>query len=273
VVVAGNIGAPLSGVERAAWVVCEVSSFQLEDVHAFACEVAVLLNLEPDHLDRHASFEAYRAAKLRIFERARVAVVPRGLGLEGIEFSADDPLPAEPLLRGRHNRENAAAATAAARAAGVPEAAIASALTSFPGIPHRLEPIGEVAGVRFVNDSKATNVAAALRALEAYADEPVHLIAGGSLKGEGFEPLAAAIGANVRSIHLIGEAAAPLATALGGREVFVDETLPRALAHAAERARAGEVVLLSPACASYDQYRDFEQRGESFRALVAELRR
>ena len=103
----------------AEWVVCELSSFQLEDVHELACDVAVLLNLEPDHLDRHGSFEAYRDAKLRIFERARAKVVPRGLGLDGIEFSADDQLPAEPLMRGAHNRENAAAATAAARAAGI----------------------------------------------------------------------------------------------------------------------------------------------------------
>ena len=125
----------------------------------------------------------------------------------GIEFSAGDPLPAEPSIRGRHNRENAAAATAAARAAGIDDEAIARALSTFPGIAHRLEPVGEAGGVRFVNDSKATNVAAALRALEAYSEEPVHLILGGSLKGEGFAPLAAAIGANVISIHLVGEAA------------------------------------------------------------------
>ena len=102
-----------------AWIVCELSSFQLEDVHELSLEVAVLLNLEPDHLDRHGTFERYRDAKLRIFERARHKVVPRGLGLEGVEFSADDPLPAEPRMPGRHNRENAAAATAAARAAGI----------------------------------------------------------------------------------------------------------------------------------------------------------
>ena len=115
----GTSARPLTSVREADWVVCELSSFQLEDVHQFACDVAVLLNLEPDHLDRYGSFEAYRDAKLRIFERARAKVVPRGLGLEGIEFAADDPLPAEPLIRGAHNRENAAAATAAARAAGI----------------------------------------------------------------------------------------------------------------------------------------------------------
>ena len=210
-VVAGNIGTPLTSVASADWVACEVSSFQLEDVHEFACDVAVLLNLEPDHIDRHGTFEAYRDAKLRIFDRAAVAVVPRGFGIEGIEFSAEDELPAEPLIRGAHNRENAAAATAAARATGVGDDAIAEALRTFPGIRHRLEPIGEVGGVRYVNDSKATNVAAALKGLAAYADEPVHLILGGSLKGESFEPLADAIGPNVLSIHLIGEAAGEIA--------------------------------------------------------------
>ena len=133
VAVAGNIGVPLTAVRSADWVVCELSSFQLEDVHEFACDVAVLLNLEPDHLDRYPSFEAYRDAKLRIFERARVKIVPRGSGLAGTEFSADDPLPAEPLLRGAHNRENAAAATAAARAAGIDDDAIAEALRTFRG--------------------------------------------------------------------------------------------------------------------------------------------
>src|SRR5207248_9514094 len=114
-------------VRPGATVVCELSSFQLEDVHTLSCDVAVLLNLEPDHLDRHGSFEAYRDAKLRIFERARTKIVPRGVGLDGIEFDADDPLPAEPLIRGRHNRENAAAATAAARAAGIGDEQLAHA--------------------------------------------------------------------------------------------------------------------------------------------------
>ena len=268
VAVAGNVGTPLTSIRQADWVVCELSSFQLEDVHELACDVAVLLNLEPDHLDRHGSFEAYRDAKLRIFERSRVQVVPRGLELTGIEFSADDELPAEPLLRGVHNRENAAAATAAARAAGIADAHIAEALRTFRGVAHRLEDVGERRGVRYVNDSKATNVAATLRALAAYSDERVHLILGGSRKGEDFAPLAEAIGANVRPVHLIGEEAERLIEVIDGH---VDGTLDRAVAHAARLARPGEVVLLSPACASFDQFDNFEQRGDAFRAAVLEL--
>jgi UDP-N-acetylmuramoylalanine--D-glutamate ligase len=276
VTVAGNVGTPLTSIRAAEWVVCELSSFQLEDVHELACDVAVLLNLEPDHLDRHGTFDAYRDAKLRIFERARVAVVPRGLALEEtsrpatvVEFAADDELPAEPLIRGRHNRENAAAATAAARAAGIGDAAIAQGLRSFPGVPHRLQLVGERDGVRYVNDSKATNVAAARRALAAYGDEPVRLILGGSLKGEDFAPLAASIGRNVQSIHLIGEAAVPLERALADRAPFVDGELATAVAHAAGLASEGDVILLSPACASYDQFDNFEQRGDEFRKLAA----
>src|SRR5581483_4305703 len=212
--------------------------------------------------------EAYRDAKLRIFERARAKVVPRGMGLDGIEFSADDPLPAEPAIRGAHNRENAAAATAAARAAGVEDGAIAEALRTFAGVPHRLELVAETNGILFVNDSKATNVAAARRALAAYAGEPLHLILGGQPKGEDFAPLALDLGANVRSIHLIGRAAPELARTLGGHD---DGTLARAVAHAAAEARPGDVVLLSPACASYDQYANFEERGEEFRQLSRSL--
>jgi UDP-N-acetylmuramoylalanine--D-glutamate ligase len=252
-------------VEHADWVVCELSSFQLEDVHELSCDVAVLLNLEPDHLDRYASFAEYRAAKLRIFERARAKIVPRGLGLDGIEFSADDPLPAEPLIRGKHNRENAAAATAAARAAGIGDDAIAEALRTFPGIPHRLELVTERDGIRYVNDSKATNVAAALRGLAAYADEPVHLILGGSPKGEDFAPLAAAIGPNVRSIHLIGAEGPRIREFVAGDD---DGTLDAAVAHAERLAEAGDVILLSPACASYDQFANFEERGDAFRRLA-----
>jgi UDP-N-acetylmuramoylalanine--D-glutamate ligase len=270
VVVAGNVGRPLSGIEPADWVICELSSFQLEDVHELRCEVAVLLNLEPDHLDRHGAFDDYTAAKLRIFERAEQKVVPRSSGLVGIEFSADDPLPAEPLMRGRHNRENAAAATAAARAAGIDDDAIARALAAFPGVPHRLEFVAEVRGVRYVNDSKATNVAAARRALDAYTSEPVHLIAGGRGKGESFRQLAEAAGPNVLRVYALGETANEIVAAFGSRAVAVPD-LAAAVEQAAAAANEGDVVLLSPACASYDQFENFEERGEEFGRLVQNL--
>jgi UDP-N-acetylmuramoylalanine--D-glutamate ligase len=279
---AGNVGTALSElvgeVPPDEWVVCELSSFQLEDVHELAPEIAVLLNLEPDHLDRHGSFEAYRDAKLRVFERARTAVVPRGFGpvpgsASRIEFAADDPLPAEPLIPGAHNRENAAAATAAARAAGIGDERIAEALRTFPGVAHRLELVAEIGGVRYVNDSKATNTAAARRALTAY-DAPLHLILGGSLKGESFDAFAQDVAAaNVLIAYLIGEAADPIAEALAYASVpFLHATtLERAVEQAASAAQAGEIVLLSPACASYDQFRDYEHRGEEFRRLVQNL--
>jgi UDP-N-acetylmuramoylalanine--D-glutamate ligase len=274
VAVAGNVGTPLSSIEAPedAWIVCELSSFQLEDVHELACEVVVLLNLEPDHLDRHWTFERYRDAKLRIFERARQKVVPHGSGFDGIEFSADDPLPAEPLMPGRHNRENAAAACAAARAAGIPDAAIAEALRSFPGVPHRLELVREHRGVRWINDSKATNTAAAQRGVAAY-DAPIRLILGGRAKGEEFGPFAHGLPPNVASVYLVGEASDELATALDSadRAYTRAETIARAVELAAAEAQRGDVVLLSPACASYDQYKDFEARGEDFRRLVATL--
>ncbi|HEY1565172.1 MAG TPA: UDP-N-acetylmuramoyl-L-alanine--D-glutamate ligase [Gaiellaceae bacterium] len=274
--VAGNVGRALTDAAEAAaddsWMVCELSSFQLEDVHTLACDVAVLLNLEPDHLDRHGSFDAYRAAKLRIFERAKAKVVPRGLGMEGIEFSADDPLPAEPLIPGRHNRENAAAATAAARAAGVPDDAVAQALRTFAGVPHRLELVRELRGVRWVNDSKATNTAAAARGIAAY-DAPLRLILGGSLKGEDFGSFALELPENVRSIYLVGAASDELAVALdaAGRAYLRAGDLPAAVARAAGDAEPGDVVLLSPACASFDQFATFEERGDIFRRLVQEL--
>jgi UDP-N-acetylmuramoylalanine--D-glutamate ligase len=284
---AGNVGTALSelvgAVAADAWIVCELSSFQLEDIDAFRPHIAVLLNLEPDHLDRHGTFEAYRAAKLRVFENQTagdVAVVPRGFGpipgsARRVEFSADDDLPAEPLIPGRHNRENAAAATAAARAAGRDDDEIAETLRAFPGVPHRLELIAEIGGVRYVNDSKATNTAAARRALTAF-DAPLHLILGGSLKGERFDEFAQDVArANVVTAYLIGEAAEPLAQDLGYASVpfLLATTLDRAVAEAASAAQPGEVVLLSPACASYDQFTDFEQRGKEFRRLVANLER
>jgi UDP-N-acetylmuramoylalanine--D-glutamate ligase len=277
VTLAGNEHPPISEVAdrvgEGSFLVCELSSFQLEDVHALRCEIAVLLNLEPDHLDRHGSFDAYSAVKLRIFERAGKAIVPRGSGLPGIEFGPGDPLPAEPRLRGEHNRANAAAATRVARELGIPDEAIGRALVSFPGVEHRLEPVAEIGGVRYVNDSKATNVTAALRALAAYADEPVRLIAGGRGKGQAFGPLADGLGANVRGVYLIGEAADELALAFTPLDVPVTRSgdLPAAVARAAADAAPGDVVLLSPACASFDQFENFEVRGEEFRRLVQNL--
>jgi UDP-N-acetylmuramoylalanine--D-glutamate ligase len=279
--VAGNVGRALSELDGEVadgeLVVVELSSFQLEDVHELRCTAAVLLNLEPDHLDRHGSFEAYRDAKLRIFENQRagdVAVVPRGFGpvpgaARRVEFDADDPLPAEPRLRGRHNRENAAAATAAARALGTPDERIAEALRTFAGVEHRLEDVATVDGVLYVNDSKATNVGAALRALAAI-DAPIVLVAGGRGKGESFAPLAEAAAGRVKAAVLIGETGPALAAELSrvGVPHEAAESLERALAAASARAEPGDVVLLSPAAASFDQFRDFEHRGQEFKRLV-----
>ena len=282
--VAGNVGRPLTSlvgtVSPEAWVVCELSSFQLEDVHTLEPEIAVLLNLEPDHLDRHGTFERYTDAKLRIFERQSgddVAVVPRGFGdvpgqARRFEFAGDDALPAEPRIPGPHNRENAAAATAAARAAGIADDAIADALVTFEGVPHRIELVRELRGVRYVNDSKATNVAAALRALASFPGAPLHVILGGRGKHEPYEPLAAAFDESDRA-YLIGEAAEEIAPALvaAGVELVRAGDLATALREAAAAAVAGDVVLLSPACASFDQFRDFEARGDAFRELVEAL--
>jgi len=276
VALAGNEHVPLSevadGLDPDVTVVCELSSFALEDVHELACDVAVLLNLEPDHLDRYDSFEAYRDAKLRIFERAGAKVVPRGSGLDGIAFAADDALPAEPRIPGAHNRENAAAATAAARAAGIADDAIAEALRTFAGVPHRLELVRELHGVRYVNDSKATNTAAARRAVASY-DAPLRLILGGSLKGEDFAPFARDLPPNVRSIYLIGIASDELADALdaAGRSYTRAGDLEHAVAHARADAEPGDIVLLSPATASFDQFANFEDRGDAFRRLVEKL--
>jgi UDP-N-acetylmuramoylalanine--D-glutamate ligase len=278
--VAGNVGRALTELDGAVdpgkWIVCELSSFQLEDIHEFRPRIGVLLNLEPDHLDRHETFEAYRDAKLRIFENQTdedMAVVPRGFADAGsarrVEFSGDDPLPAEPRMPGAHNRENAAAATAAARAAGVSDEQIAAALRSFPGVPHRLEEVAEVDGVRYVNDSKATNAAAARRAIASY-DAPLHVILGGLGKNESYADLAADLRAKGARAYLIGAATDDLAAAL---EIPFErsEDLAHAVRAAAAAAGCGDVVLLSPACASYDQFENFEARGDAFRRLVGEL--
>jgi UDP-N-acetylmuramoylalanine--D-glutamate ligase len=191
-------------------------------------------------------------------------------GARRVEFADADRLPAEPQIPGAHNRENAAAATAAARAAGAPDERIAEALRAFPGVPHRLEDVAEIGGVRFVNDSKATNAAAARRAIASY-DEPLHVILGGLGKNESYAELAADIRARGARSYLIGTAADELAEALESPFERSGD-LATAVRSAAEAAQPGAVVLLSPAAASYDQFENFEERGDEFRRLVEALR-
>lgn len=307
VAVAGNVGAALSGfvgaLDPRATVACETSSFQLEDAIEFAPEVAVLLNVAPDHLDRHGTLAAYTQAKLRIFAKQRaedVAVLPLGLDLGPVLGAArrvrfgegpDADLAAvegalywrgERLLDareigvpGRHNLHNAMAAATACLGRGVDPAAVGEGLRTFPGVAHRLEPVAELAGVRYINDSKATNVASALVGVKASAGQAanVHLILGGLDKGQDFTPLAAAVAGTCRAVYLIGRDARLIAQAMAGVDVPVNEcgTLERAVELAAGAARGGDVVLLSPACASLDQFVDYEARGDRFKELVAGL--
>ena len=315
VAVAGNVGTPLASlvgqVPAEATIVCEASSFQLEDAEAFAPECGVLLNVAADHLDRHGSLAEYLAAKLKLFARQGTDDVCvyngsesalRGLDLGGCgrrvafcrEPGASEDCQAivergllelwgEPLLEtdelgliGPHNAENAAAAAAAAGAMGIGREAIAAGLRGFAGVPHRLERVAEPGGVLYVNDSKATNVAAAKAALRSF-DGGVHAILGGSLKGGGFADLAAAVAERCVACYLIGDAAPELERDLApawaaGVEHRRGDGLAAAVAAASEAAEPGEVVLLAPACASFDSYRDFEARGEHFRELVEGLR-
>ena len=245
VAVAGNVGTALSSliesVDPAATIVCEASSFQLEDTECFAPEVAVLLNLEPDHLDRHGTFDDYVAAKLRIFAAQGnddVAIAPTGLGIEdlggcarricfgtdpGSEVAAragqlwwdESPLISEDeiSLPGAHNRDNAMAAAAACLARGIEPDAVAAGLRTFGGVAHRLERIAVRNGVTYVNDSKATNVASTLVALRSYPGG-VHLIAGGQGKRQDFTPLAPAVAERCAGVYLIGEAAPEIGRAL-----------------------------------------------------------
>jgi UDP-N-acetylmuramoylalanine--D-glutamate ligase len=284
-------------VSAEATIVCEASSFQLEDTEFFSPEAAVLLNLAPDHLDRHPSYEDYVSAKLRVFAHQGnddIAVAPADLPVEdlggcarrvtfgeapGSELSAragylwwdERPLLAtdEISLPGAHNLQNAMAVAAVCLARGLEPDGVASGLRTFPGVAHRLERIATLDGVAFVNDSKATNVASTIVALRSYVDG-VHLIAGGRGKQQDFSPLAPVVAERCRAVYLIGEAADEIAGAL--RDTHVEllgcHDLKRAVAAARARAAAGETVLLSPACASFDQYPNFEARGDHFRALV-----
>ena len=312
--VAGNVGTPLASLVGTlgedATVVCECSSFQLEDTEMFAPECAVFLNFAPDHLDRHRSLDDYLEAKLRIFarqgsedvavydgdepaladrelpgraHRAAFCTARRGddcavsLSNDVIFWGEQPLLEADRLhLLGEHNTKNAMAAAAAALGMKVSPEAVRTGLAGFGGVAHRLEPVRELRGVTYVNDSKATNVAATEAALRSF-EGGVHVILGGSLKGESFADLVPTISARCVACYLIGEAAASLATELApARDAGVELRRCGGMEHAVEAAAKvaapGQVVLLAPACASFDAYRDFEHRGEHFRALVEALR-
>ncbi|MGA7852301.1 MAG: UDP-N-acetylmuramoyl-L-alanine--D-glutamate ligase [Candidatus Acidiferrales bacterium] len=307
--VGGNIGTPLLAlVERStdpAVTVAEVSSFQLETIESFRPEIGVLLNLTPDHLDRHGSFEEYAHAKMRMFENQ----LERDIAV----LNADDPevtkrMPAKPHifwfsrqkrvangaflreneiifrnegsetvlarreqipLRGEHNVENVLAACAAAYLAGATPAAIANGVKTFRGVEHRLEFVAEIARVRFYNDSKATNVDAAVKAVQAFPG-PLLVILGGKDKGSPYTPLRDLLKERARVALVIGEAAEKIAADLQGAvEIERAETLERAVEIAMERAQPGDTVLLAPACSSFDQFENYEQRGRVFKELVA----
>jgi UDP-N-acetylmuramoylalanine--D-glutamate ligase len=309
--VAGNIGTPLiSRVDLssdAGFTVVEASSFQLELISAFRPDVGVLLNITPDHLDRHGSMEAYAAAKARMFENqtaedaavinADDAVAPQyaptGSGVywfsrtkhvasgcyvrgEEIVFRSDGVetvlLERKMIgLRGSHNLENVLAAAVASKLAGAEPAAIAEGVRTFAGVEHRIEYVATISGVEYFNDSKATNVDATLKALDAFPGN-VLVILGGKDKGSDFGILRPALRNRARLALLIGSAADKIERQLGGViPVERAETLDRAVEMASRRARPGDVVLLAPACASFDQFENYEQRGRVFKQLVREL--
>jgi UDP-N-acetylmuramoylalanine--D-glutamate ligase len=306
--VAGNIGTPL--ISRVALssadtiTVAELSSFQLELVETFHPDIAVLLNLTPDHLDRHKTMEAYTAAKARIFEKqtesdfavlnaddpAAVALAPKrpqvywfsrkqrvlqGAYLRGEEIVFRTSKQEEVLLRreeislpGAHNLENVLAAVTAARLEGAAVAAVAEAVRTFPGVEHRLEFVAEIGGVRYYNDSKATNVDATLKALEAFPGR-ILVILGGKDKGSDYSVLQSALRERVVLALLIGSATEKIEQQIAG-SVATERagTMERAIEIASQAARRGDVVLLSPACASFDQFENFEHRGRVFKELV-----
>ena len=285
--------------------VCELSSYQLEGIVSLRCAAAAALNVTPDHLDRYPSLEAYAAAKERIFQNQkpgdaavlnladpRVAAMrtPEGVRRRGFDprgrnaeaagclraksvLAVDD---AEydlraPTLRGAHNAENALASLLLARHLGAPPWALQQGLDTYPGLPHRLEPVRTLDGVEWVNDSKGTNVDSVEKSLSAF-DGGVLLIMGGRGKGAPYRPLRALFPGRVRALLTIGEDAPRIAEELGDlAPVTACEDLRTAVAQARKLARAGDAVLLSPACASYDQFRNFEDRGEQFKALVRGL--
>jgi UDP-N-acetylmuramoylalanine--D-glutamate ligase len=299
----GNQGTPISSlvgqIDPDVWLCVECSSFQLEDAHRFRPFAAALLNLSPDHLDRHGDMDRYLEAKLKLFQNMRpgdLAIVPEDITAPGVLPARviDGPLVdgavawsdgglhlagvglvapwSDVALAGAHNRFNAMVAAALCLRAGADPEGLAAGLASFPGVPHRLEVVGELDGVLFVNDSKATNPEAAAAALDAY-DRRVHLIAGGSAKGTPFDSLAAATQGRLASAHLIGETAPEIADALAsvGVEATIVEDLESAVSAAAALALPGDVVLLAPACASFDQFSDYAARGDAFREAARSL--
>jgi UDP-N-acetylmuramoylalanine--D-glutamate ligase len=293
------------------WAVVEVSSYQLEHLSAptaLAPRIAVWLNLTPDHVERHGSLETYAAMKRRLLEGqdARAAAIilrddpivaraaeglacrVRGFGHAPARLRSDDVHIVQgrrlelgalglhltlgnPRLAGAHNAENAAAAVLAVLEAGADPACLQAGLDDFPGLPHRIEPVRELQGVRWVNDSKGTNVDATLKSLGAF-DVPIVLIAGGLGKGTGYQALREPVRARVRHLILLGKDAPRLEADLQGcAPTHRVADLRAAVALARRLAEPGQVVLLSPACASFDQFRDFEQRGEIFAELVRAL--
>ncbi|MEE9254232.1 MAG: UDP-N-acetylmuramoyl-L-alanine--D-glutamate ligase [Pseudomonadales bacterium] len=303
----GNIGRPMLELlhENAELYVLELSSFQLALARSLQCEVATVLNVSPDHIDRHGSYQSYARAKQRIYEGARNCVFNRGDELTepsekgvAISFGLDAPADGdfgvvehdraqwlacgnEALaatstlpLRGAHNVENMLAALALGSAAGADIGAMIEALAGFEGLPHRCELVGRIAGVDYLNDSKATNVGACAAALRGIGTggRNVLLIAGGQGKGADFSPLRDVVGMVVRTLLLIGDDGDLLEQALGHVVPTLRcHDLEDAFARAHVLAEPGDTVLLSPACASFDMFDDFEHRGECFRVLVLDL--
>ncbi|MET1111682.1 MAG: UDP-N-acetylmuramoyl-L-alanine--D-glutamate ligase [Allosphingosinicella sp.] len=288
---AGNIGYPILGQEplpEGGVYVLELSSYQIDLTHSLDCDIAVLLNVSPDHLDRYESFEAYRASKLRLFEMQspdHVGVIGGGdpelnaicLDMTGgpgqwtwsDRVSDDLDQSRWPALQGPHNAQNIIAALAVSAELGIRYEVQMAALETYPGLPHRMERVAEKNGVLFVNDSKATNPTSAAPALAAYP--AVHWILGGLPKSDDLEACEPFLD-HVRAAYTIGEAGPMFARLLRSKvPVSECEMLFEAVNEAAGAARPGEVVLLSPACASFDQFRDYEARGEAFRAAVEAL--
>ncbi|HMN54414.1 MAG TPA: UDP-N-acetylmuramoyl-L-alanine--D-glutamate ligase [Sphingopyxis sp.] len=290
----GNIGLPILSrdpLPEGGVYVLELSSYQIDLAHSLACDVAVLTNLTPDHLDRYDGFAGYAASKARLFSlqhRDQVAIVavdddPSRMIAGRINHrlhrvSAKDIDPADqarwPALQGPHNAQNAVCAIAVCRTLGLNDEEIERGLATYRALPHRMEWVGEAAGARWYNDSKATNAASAAPALAAFPpapDQRLHWIAGGQAKGDGLSACRPWFG-HVKRAYLIGEAMEAFADEIGDA-IPVDRAgdLATAVAHAAAAVEPGDIVLLSPACASFDQFRDYEQRGDAFRDLVRAL--